>query len=999
MCFVIESTRPEASCLLESYPAGQLVISPPPNFSSDATAGYCPAAAAETEAGAEVRRISGTTGISLQTPGPPAAGGMWCPTEEGTLGAYHVGSPSVGLTSTREDNASVVQLVTVDDAASAADLQDAEAAALPLFTKPPLEDRSKYEKFQNLHDESDDDKEPVTAPGPTSKFSRSAIRRLKNKTVKTTTKIGIDGKPEPVFVCVSDDDSIGSASDLKARINDECDDLGGAGRSVGLGRGGEDASETISSSVYHAECESVTTHEDDPRITGTTDPVSATRRGPKPSRASMRARANAKLEQEKRRASNPDRLLGHEYGEKPLLLDDELDDTGEEEEKVSTDDRTASCKARASSLTIVTDECTSLINLQSPPPPVADVPLQAPVEAAVSPNNQEPEVEDDVFALAPFKNPLQKLGNIFSSHVSISSHLQQVKQFPNRAVSAVTNYSSLNLATSSPDERTESVATEPERKQNLTHVIYEESPSEEFPIYENVTLSKTCPIPESDDFEGVYSRSEANSSVVRSAANNPFINPFYPEVSVSTQALPARGNSNASEIIVSSRSEFGAGNAEISLPVGKDIMSQSVDSLTFKQPIVSSTLSRVSSHSSTDLFGSTPFGCVNYEDKSRANDATKIEFSSPVVDNKPKSSGDVSFSAQVTPKSKQNTCYVPSVEKSPSYLSVTSTPRNNMSNELLENRGLEDEIDDEDLFGSVPFKPILGNSQRSFLNLKSRTLPANMSSSLQIQVQQLGKEETFNTHTEIFKSSAKSGKKITPPTFRKPRLTHQILSSESESSTDSIGSSSSLAVGTSSKKSKNRDRSKDRLKYKNISEEFEEENTMVLPLKQFSLSKKDKQFKKIKKQDKPEKLDKKQEKLEKKLEKAEKKSEKAEKKSEKAEKKLEKQEKKAEKADKKIDKAEKKNEKGDKKSEKISKSEKKVDKAQTYEAAGISNMSFEDQSVEDYRSRGGVGAGPDTRNAPSSPDDEGGDLRTSAGNRFGSLKRGINPFSKLSNRI
>jgi predicted nucleic acid-binding Zn-ribbon protein len=136
------------------------------------------------------------------------------------------------------------------------------------------------------------------------------------------------------------------------------------------------------------------------------------------------------------------------------------------------------------------------------------------------------------------------------------------------------------------------------------------------------------------------------------------------------------------------------------------------------------------------------------------------------------------------------------------------------------------------------------------------------------------------------------------------------------------------------------------------------------------------------------KIDKKQEKIEKKLEKAEKKSEKAEKK-------LEKLEKKAEKAEKKQEKTEKKSDKSEKKSEKNVKSDKKVDKSLSYESVGISNMSFEDQTLEDFRKAACGGS----RHSISSPDEEGADLRTSGATRFGSLKRGINPFSKLSNRI
>ncbi|KAB7506936.1 hypothetical protein Anas_08517 [Armadillidium nasatum] len=277
------------------------------------------------------------------------------------------------------------------------------------YVRPPLEDRSKYEKLQNIHDEESDE-------DPTSKDEKAKkhpIRYLPKKRVLGASHSGrlssqnkssnvvhqqnhdqyfqynktsgyhivttshkeyadadlISGNPPPalfnsesydkalrkrtlkgevddakssenVFECnVSEDDSIGSASDLKARIDEECD-------YYYCDRG--DASETISSSVYYAECESVTTHEDDgrhdykkettgvPVATGARNVnASPPQRGPKPTRSALRARAKAIREQESRKSSQ-DRLLGHEYGEKPLLLDDELDSGDDDRDEGET---------------------------------------------------------------------------------------------------------------------------------------------------------------------------------------------------------------------------------------------------------------------------------------------------------------------------------------------------------------------------------------------------------------------------------------------------------------------------------------------------------------------------------------------------------------------------------------------------------------------------------------------------------------------------------------
>merc|ERR1711874_391587 len=79
----------------------------------------------------------------------------------------------------------------------------------------------------------------------------------------------------------------------------------------------------------------------------------------------------------------------------------------------------------------------------------------------------------------------------------------------------------------------------------------------------------------------------------------------------------------------------------------------------------------------------------------------------------------------------------------------------------------------------------------------------------------------------------KSKSKLTPPTFHKQRLGGHLKLSETDSSTDSDQEGEGTLISVVGRKVKHRDRSKDRLKYKNISEEFDEENMMVLPIKQF----------------------------------------------------------------------------------------------------------------------------------------------------------------------
>jgi hypothetical protein len=99
----------------------------------------------------------------------------------------------------------------------------------PQFDMPPLEDRSKYEKFDNdLLDCSSDEEGEAGAGGARGDKSDS------------------------------DSDSIGSATDLQIRAEEE--DFPQSHR---LTLQFAEVTTNPGSSVYHAECESMATHEDD----------------------------------------------------------------------------------------------------------------------------------------------------------------------------------------------------------------------------------------------------------------------------------------------------------------------------------------------------------------------------------------------------------------------------------------------------------------------------------------------------------------------------------------------------------------------------------------------------------------------------------------------------------------------------------------------------------------------------------------------------------------
>ncbi|XP_030384689.1 flocculation protein FLO11 isoform X2 [Scaptodrosophila lebanonensis] len=182
-----------------------------------------------------------------------------------------------------------------------------------------------------------------------------------------------------------DADSIGSASDLRAEDDDFFDENPRAVQSK-LRRplptemdGISESVKTCNSSAYHAECESVTTHEDDVR----SRVVVKVRMRKKDRTAALATAAAAAggdvsggggvtMKDESDLSPNSIDLL-HKFGDKPLLLDDELDYTSAE----SSDNN----KERSSNE-----------SAHSPTPP----------NPKVLPG--EPE-ELDVFAMAPFKLP------------------------------------------------------------------------------------------------------------------------------------------------------------------------------------------------------------------------------------------------------------------------------------------------------------------------------------------------------------------------------------------------------------------------------------------------------------------------------------------------------------------------------------------------------------------------------------------------------------------
>ncbi|XP_014223599.1 BMP-2-inducible protein kinase isoform X3 [Trichogramma pretiosum] len=207
------------------------------------------------------------------------------------------------------------------------------------FVRIPLEDRSKYEKLAFNADEvssdSDQDKQQQHQSLHGQKKKRRRVKAVldrarkrviehKNESSCNSSKREVEQQQQQKQQQqpYESDDSIGSASDLKA-MNDEdgrqsgeadedeadCDDEGGERKKID-----ETISESVrtcGSSAYHAECESV-----------------ATREEPEQQRTRRLRRQQHQIQQQQQQlaaAAQADRVVGHQYGERPLLLDDELD--------------------------------------------------------------------------------------------------------------------------------------------------------------------------------------------------------------------------------------------------------------------------------------------------------------------------------------------------------------------------------------------------------------------------------------------------------------------------------------------------------------------------------------------------------------------------------------------------------------------------------------------------------------------------------------------------
>uniref|UniRef100_A0A1L8DHK2 Putative serine/threonine protein kinase/tgf-beta stimulated factor n=1 Tax=Nyssomyia neivai TaxID=330878 RepID=A0A1L8DHK2_9DIPT len=239
------------------------------------------------------------------------------------------------------------------------DNSDNEDNLLPekTFNRTPLQDRTKYEKLKSNYVTSDDSDTEFSGGGGTESTKRISFKQIvagniQEKLVNVYQKVDKShlGKVPIVRKIVvktkkkekeprtgdggredgedDDKDSIGSASDLRAdEMIDEFEMKSApvANRIRELEDGISESIKTCGSSAYHAECESVTTHEDDKsRIVSARKKIIKKRRDIHPPDADQ--------------LSPPDEEEDdniHKYGDRPLLLDDELDYDSENADDVS----------------------------------------------------------------------------------------------------------------------------------------------------------------------------------------------------------------------------------------------------------------------------------------------------------------------------------------------------------------------------------------------------------------------------------------------------------------------------------------------------------------------------------------------------------------------------------------------------------------------------------------------------------------------------------------
>lgn len=315
--------------------------------------------------------------------------------------------------------------VGVDDEAS---LLAGSSPASPPFVRAPVEDRSKYEKlaFDLGELSSDSDKNVADQAEDKTKKKRQRVKGVLHRKKKKTKKSGQDEAP----MGYESEDSIGSASDLKADMNDEDYYLGEADKIDDII---SESVRTCGSSAYHAECESVATHEDD----------------------HMLKKARRQRTKETTTSSSADRVVGHQYGEKPLLLDDELDPEAKPDQTFGD----------------------PFVRHQYTTNPIQNNHSSDESQDETVKRNGLLRTEDDVFAMAPFPRPNSPRKSSTESHSSpsvvVSNNLVDIDSSPKFNYAQSTpihrNQMDFSLALHRPQAQKDLFGATPFQTQNFTN--------------------------------------------------------------------------------------------------------------------------------------------------------------------------------------------------------------------------------------------------------------------------------------------------------------------------------------------------------------------------------------------------------------------------------------------------------------------------------------------------------------------------------------------------
>lgn len=378
----------------------------------------------------------------------------------------------------------------------------------------------------------------------------------------------------------SDADSIGSASDLRAEDDDYFDennmnsanskfkrqavmDLDGISESV----------KTCSSSAYHAECESVATHEDDVSRVLVKVRMRKKDRTALAAEAGIAANSTAQDEDDDSEASP---AFG---GDKPLLLDDELNysHSGDSDSKEKSSNENATSTEEQDAM----ESNNAYVQMNE-----ADSKLQ------------QPEEELDVFAMAPFKMPvgipLKKKPNKCKRAIGTNNRIPAVTP------TNVLPTANAEIWTSTP------IKLADDNQSNFANFSQNNSQLDEFnePVFNPFHMHQPPPLPPKQNKIQSQQQQQQN---IQSSSN------FGTVTVISNAALGESTSANAACPFVANFPTTSCNKTSLNISNTNSISSSNTNQLPKTSSASSASLSSSSNYANAtqyaqrDLFGSEPF--------------------------------------------------------------------------------------------------------------------------------------------------------------------------------------------------------------------------------------------------------------------------------------------------------------------------------------------------------------------------------------------------------